>query len=84
MRHVTDLVSLGKYAEVKDIMWVALLKVFGNPDNLDDFLANPKDMLLDGLKAYEFKEGVSAATETLTLFQIGRISNGKTPPFGDA
>ena len=70
MLQITDLVSLGKYADVKDNMWVALMSVMGNLDNLDDFLAIPKDMLLDGLKAFEFKEGA----ETLTLVQIGRIS----------
>ena len=49
-------------------------RCFGNPDNLDDFLAIPKDMLLDGLKAFEFKERADAAPETFSLVQIGRIS----------
>jgi hypothetical protein len=74
MLQVTDLVTLGKYAVVKDDMWASLLQVFGNPDNLDDFLAIPKDMLLDGLKAFEFKERADAAPETFSLVQIGRIS----------
>ena len=64
MLQVTDLATLG----------ASLLQVFGNPDNLDDFLAIPKDMLLDGLKAFEFKVRADAAPETLTLVQIGRIS----------
>ena len=79
MLQVTDLVALGKYAEVRDVMWASLLKVMGNPDNLDDFLAIPKDMLLDGLKAFEFKKGA----ETLTLVHIGRISKAEYGPFGE-
>ena len=74
MLQVTDLVTLGKYAVVKDDMWASLLQVFGNPDNLDDFLAIPKDMLLDGLETFEFKERADAAPETFSLVQIGRIS----------
>ena len=74
MFQVTDLATLGKYAVVKDDMWASLLHVFGNPDNLDDFLAIPKDMLLDGLKAFEFKVRVDAVPETFSLVQIGRIS----------
>ena len=62
---IADLVSLGKYADVND--------------NFDDFLAIPKDMLLDGLKAFEFKEGA----ETLTLVHIGRISKAEYGPFGE-
>ena len=66
--------TLGKYAEIRDVMWVALLKIVGNHDNLDDFLAIPKDMLLDGLKAFDFKERVDSDSETLSLVQLGRIS----------
>ncbi len=73
MLQVTDLVTLGKYAVVKDEMWASLLHVMGDPDNLDDSLAIPKDMLLDGLKAFEFKERVDSVPETLTLVQMGRI-----------
>ncbi len=57
MLQITDLVSLGKYADVKANTWVALMSVMGNPENFDDFLAIPKDMLLDWLNAFEFKEG---------------------------
>ena len=48
MFQVTDLVALGKYAEVRDTMRASHLSVVGNPDNLDDFLAISKDMLLAG------------------------------------
>ena len=77
MLHVIDLEALGKYAEIKDAIWGSLMKEFGNPANLDDFLAIPMDMLLDGLKAFEYKERADSDPETLSLVQIGRISKWK-------
>ena len=60
--------------EAKDLVTRGSTPMSRIPCNLDDFLAIPKDMLLDGLKAFGFKESDSSATETLTVVQIRRIS----------
>ena len=45
----------------------------GMPTNLDDFIAALTYMLLDGLRAVEFKPG-SEAPVKLTLVQIGKLA----------
>ena len=77
---VTDLSSLGKFANISDPVWTHLLDTLGKPVNLDDFYAIPTDMLLDGLKAFEFKASDEAPTIKLTLVQIGRLSKLCAPP----
>ena len=45
----------------------------GSPTSLDDFIAIPKDMLLEGLKGFEFKNG-SEDPVKLTPVQIGKLA----------
>ena len=84
MFQVTDLVALGKYAEVRDTMWASLLSVVENRDNLDDFLAIPKDMLLGGLIAFESRKVLNDYRDAHCGSDSEGSQNGNTPSFGDA
>ena len=74
MDPILDLSSLGKRAQIRDAAWVALMTILGGPADLEDFYAIPKEMLLAGLQAFEFKPDADQPGEKLTLVQIGRLS----------
>ena len=74
MDPILDLSSLGKRAQIRDAAWIALMTILGGPADLEDFYAIPKEMLLAGLQAFEFKPDADQPGEKLTLVQIGRLS----------